>query len=126
MTEPTMFLKVQKSPMLYLQHKDMDPVFITPVTSTLQINMNHVAEVSIYTIKEETVRKTLDQQDVTVPVGTHVIHMVMSYTHSTHAVNNAANPHTVNQRYYYKLVFFPGADAEFLRIKQILNKLTYE
>jgi len=118
-----MFLKVQKTPLLYLQHKDMDSNFITPVTSMLQINMNHVSEVSTYTIKEEKQRKLLDQTDIAVPVGTHVIHMVMSYTHSTHRTNA---DDTVNQRYYYKLVFFPGSDAEFVRIKNILDKLTFE
>ncbi len=117
-----MFLKVQKTPMLYLQHKDMDPNFITPVTSMLQINMNHVAEVSMYTIKDPKHRKLLDQQDIEVPVGTNIIHLVMSYTHST----VPSNIGSVNQRYYYKLIFFPGADAEFLRIKQICDKLTYE
>ena len=120
-----MFLKVKKTPMLYLQHKDMDPSYITPVTSMLQINMNHVAEISIYTIKEEKQRRLLDQQEISVPVGTNVIHLVMSYTHSTHSVKSNNNA-TVNQRYYYKLIFLPGADAEFLRIKRIFDKLTYE
>ena len=108
--------------MLYLQHKDMDANYITPVTSSLRINMNQVAEASIYVIKEEKQRLLLDQSEITVPVGTNVIHLVMSYTHSTHQTAN----NTVNQRFYYKLIFFPGADAEFLRIKQTIERLTFE
>ena len=117
-----MFLNVKKSPMLYLQHKDMDSNYIMPVTSSLRINMQHVAETSIYVIKEEKQRFLLDNSEITVPVGTNVIHLVMSYTHSTHQTASC----TVNQRYFYKLIFLPGADAEFLRLKQTIERLTYE
>lgn len=122
-----MFLKIQPTPMLYLQHKDMDGNYVTPITSTLRINMNLVSELSVYTIKEQKNRKNLDGTDIAVPVGTHVIHFEMSYTHSTYPhQKGTANEHTVNERYFYKLVFFPGADAEFLRIKSIIDRLTFD
>lgn len=122
-----MFLEIKRTPMLFLQHKDMDSQYIAPVTSLLRINLNFVAEVSVYTIKEEKTRKTLDGKDITVPEGTNVIHMEMSYTHSTHKHQlGTAQEHSVNERYYYKLVFFPGAEAEFVRIKSIFNRLTLE
>ena len=122
-----MFLRIQPTPMLYLQHKEMDSNYLTPFTSTLRINMNLVSELSMYTIKEEKQRKTLDGKSVVVPVGTNIIHLEMSYTHSTHTHHKGKNTeHTVNERYFYKLVFFPGADAEFLRIKSMINRLTFE
>lgn len=120
-----MFLQVKRTPMLYLQHKDMDGNLITPVTSNLRINLGMVAECSIYSIKEEKVRKTLDGADVHVPVGTNIIHFVMSYTHSNHKHHKGLpSEYTINERYFYKLIFFPGADAEFARIKDILDRIT--
>lgn len=122
-----MFLHIKRSPMLYLQHKNMDVMHIAPITSSLRINLNFVSELSIYTIKEEKIRKSLDGMDIVVPVGTQVIHLEMSYTHSTHVVKrHSENEHTVNERYFYKLIFFPGADAEFARIKTIIDRLTAE
>ena len=120
-----MFLEVKRTPMLYLQHKDMDGNFITPITSTLRINLGLVAECSVYSIKEERIRQTLDGNNITVPVGTHVIHFEMSYTHSTHKHQRGLpTEHTINERYYYKLIFFPGADSEFARIKDVLDRNT--
>lgn len=122
-----MFLEIKRTPMLYLQHKDMDSQYIAPVTSFLRINMNFVAEVSIYTIKENKARKTLDGREVTVPEGTNVIHMEMSYTHSTHKHRlGTPQEHSVNERYYYKLIFFPGAESEFIRIKSVFGRLTLD
>ena len=111
--------------MLYLQHKDMDGNFITPITSSLRINLALVAECSIYSIKEEKRRQTLDGNNISVPVGTQVIHFEMSYTHSTHKHHKGlASEHTINERYFYKLIFFRGADAEFAKIKDILDRNT--
>lgn len=122
-----MFLKIKPAAMLYLQHKDMDSQYITPFTSVLRINMNLVSELSIYTIKEDKQRKTLDGNDITVPTGTQVIHLEMSYTHSTYKhKNNTEKEFSVNERYYYKLVFFPGSEDEFLRIKSTIEALTFE
>lgn len=122
-----MFLEIKKTPMLYMQHKDMDIKYITPVTSYIRINLNLVAEVSIYTIKEDKFRKTLDGKEIIVPEGSNVIHMEMSYTHSTHKHRkDTAYEHSVNERYFYKLVFFPGSEAEFVRIKSIFSRLTVE
>lgn len=120
-----MFLQVKRTPMLYLQHKDMDGNFITPITSSLRINLNLVAECSVYSIKDEKKRQTLDGNNIAVPVGTHVIHFEMSYTHSTHKHHKGLpSEHTINERYFYKLIFFPGADNEFARIKDILDRNT--
>ncbi len=120
-----MFLEVKRCPMLYMQHKDMDGNYITPITSSFRINLGLIAELSIYSIKEETQRKTLDNNDINVPKGTQVIHLEMSYTHSTHK-HHIGQPteHSVNERYFYKLVFFPGADQEFARVKAVIDRAT--
>ena len=120
-----MFIEVKKSPQVYVQHKDMDIQYLAPVTSNFRINLGLIAEVSTYTIKENKAKKTLDGLDFEVPMNTKVIHLEMSYTHSTHkAAKGTANEHTVNERYFYKLVFLPEAQDEFLRIRNILDRQT--
>ncbi|ARN76104.1 hypothetical protein [Oceanicoccus sagamiensis] len=120
-----MFIEVKKSPQVYVQHKDMDIQYLAPVTSNFRINLGLIAEVSTYTIKENKAKKTLDGLDFEVPINTKVIHLEMSYTHSTHkAAKGTPNEHTVNERYFYKLVFLPEAQDEFLRIRNILDRQT--
>ena len=120
-----MFIEVKKNPQVFVQHKDMDPSFLAPLTSNFRINVGLIAEVSTYTIKETKTKKSLDGQDFEVPINTRIIHLEMSYTHSTHkAAVGTPNEHTVNERYSYKLVFLPAADDEFLRIRNILDRQT--
>ena len=122
-----MFLQVRKNPRIYLQHIAMDAQYLAPVTSNFRINLDLVAEASIYSIKKVKTRRSLEGMDIELPISTRVIHMEMSYTHSTHeAGRGTKNVHTVNERYYYKLVFLPEADDEYLRIRGILDRLTLE
>ena len=120
-----MFLEVRKNPKVYAQHNAMDSQYLAPVTSNFRINLGFIAEASIYSIKEVTTRKSLDGHNLELPINSHVIHLEMSYTHSTHeAGREDRNRHTVNERYYYKLVFLPEADDEYLRIRSILDGQT--
>jgi hypothetical protein len=120
-----MFIKVKKNPQVFVQHKDMDNRYLAPVTSNFRINLGLIAEMSFYSMKEIKTKKTLDGQDFEIPLGTQVIHLEMSYTHSTHkAAIGTPNEHTVNERYFYKLVFLPEAHDEFLRIRNILDRHT--
>lgn len=120
-----MFIEVRKNPQVYVQHKDMDIQYLAPVTSNFRINLGLIAEISTYTIKEKKAKKTLDGLDFEVPVNTKVIHLEMSYTHSTHkAAKGTTSEHTVNERYFYKLVFLEEAQDEFLRIRNILDRQT--
>lgn len=120
-----MFIEVRKNPQVYVQHKDMDNQYLAPVTSNFRINLGFIAEVSTYSIKDVKNKKTLDGMDFEVPINTRVIHLEMSYTHSTHkAGKGTANEHTVNERYFYKLVFLPEAQDEFLRIRNALDRQT--
>ena len=103
----------------------MDPHYLAPVTSNFRVNINFIAELSTYTIKEVKHKQLLGGENFDVPVGTKVLHLEMSYTHSTHTeAVGTPNEHTVNKRYYYKLVFLPEAEAEFLRLRNILDRQT--
>jgi hypothetical protein len=120
-----MFIEVKKNPHVYVQHKAMDNQYLTPVTSNFRINLGLIAEVSTYSIKEIQIKKTLDGMDFEVPVGTCLIHLEMSYTHTTHkAGKGTANEHTVNERFFYKLVFLSEAHDEYVRIRNILDRQT--
>ena len=91
-----MFLEVRKNPKIYIQHNAMDAQYLAPVTSNFRINLGFIAELSIYSIKVLTTRKSLDGLDLELPLNTRVIHMEMSYTHSTHEAGRGSNNiHTV-------------------------------
>jgi hypothetical protein len=120
-----MFIEVKKNPASYVQNKDMDIQYLAPITSNFRINVNLIAEVSTYSIKEVKQKKTLDGADFELPINTRVIHLEMSYTHSTHKrEKGTGNVHTVNERFVYKLVFLPEAEDEYLRIRNILDRQT--
>lgn len=120
-----MFLEVRKNPKIYVQHNAMDAQYLALATSTFRINLDFIAELSIYSIKELTRRKSLDGLSIELPINTRVIHMEMSYTHSTREAGRGTNNiHTVNERYYYKLVFLSEAEDEYLRIRNILDRQT--
>lgn len=122
-----MFLEVRKGPLVYMQHIAMDPQYLAPVTSHFRINLGLIAEMSMYTLKENKSKKLLDGQDFEVPAGSQVIHLEMSYTHSSHHKRRAnGKEFSVNERYFYKLLFLPGAESEFLRLKSILDRLTLQ
>jgi len=120
-----MFIEVRKNPMVYVQHKAMDAQYLAPVTSNFRINLNLIAEVSMYSIKEVKSKKTLDGLKFELPINSHIIHLEMSYTHSTQkAAKGTNNEHSVNERYFYKLVYLPEADDEYLRMRNILDRQT--
>ncbi|MEH6582452.1 MAG: hypothetical protein V7754_11000 [Halioglobus sp.] len=120
-----MLLEVRKNPQIYVQHNAMDAQYLAPATSNFRINLGLIAEVSLYSIKEVTTKKSLDGRDLELPINTRVIHLEMSYTHSTHeAGRGTSNTYTVNERYFYKLVFLPEAEDEYLRIRGTLDRQT--
>ena len=54
-----------------------------------------------------------------------LVHLEMMYTHSTHRGNSKApSEHTVNERYFYKLLFLPDEMAEFARVRDALDRIT--
>ena len=120
-----MFIEVKKNPQVYLQHNGMDNQYLAPVTSSFRINLGLIAEISTYSIKEKKIKKTLDGMDFEIPVGTHLIHLEMSYTHTSHkAGKGIANEHTINERFFYKLFFLSEAHDEYVRLRNILDRQT--
>lgn len=122
-----MFLEVRKNPLVYIQHIAMDTRHVAPVTSNFSINLNLVAELSMYTLKEDKKKLDLSGMDILVPKGSRVIHLEMSYTHASKKLSdNQGGTFRMNERYYYKLVFMPGADAEYARVKEAINRVTIQ
>jgi hypothetical protein len=122
-----MFLEVRKHPLVYIQHIAMDSKHVAPVSSNFRINLNLVAELSMYTIKEDKTKLDLSGMEIKVPRDSRVVHLEMSYTHASHKATTASNVVArINERYYYKLVFMPGAEDEYARIKTAINRLTAE
>lgn len=120
-----MFIEVKKHPKIYVQHKEMGAQYLAPVTSNFRINLNLIAGVSFYSIKEVKQKKTLDGMNFEVPINSQIIHLEMSYTHSSHEVEKGTNnQHSVNERYFYKLLYLPEADDEYLRMRNILDRQT--
>jgi hypothetical protein len=120
-----MFLEVKKNPQVYVQNKGMDQINLAPVNSNFRININLIAEISTYTLKEPKLKRTLAGHDFELPANTRIIHLEMSYPHSTHKTTiDSTQQHTVNERYSYKLIFLPEAEDEFLRIKNIVERQT--
>jgi hypothetical protein len=120
-----MFLEIRKSPAIFIQNKDMGLNYVAQLTSNIRINLNLVAEISIYTIKEDKERLLLDGKPFLVPKDSHAVHLEMMYTHSTHPGHSGASSnHTVNERYFYKLLFLPDEMAEFARVRDALDRIT--
>ncbi|MFT6758154.1 MAG: hypothetical protein ACJA0M_002040 [Chitinophagales bacterium] len=120
-----MFLEIRKSPAIFIQNKDMGLNYVAQLTSNIRINLNLVAEISIYSIKEDKQRMLLDGTSFWVPKDSHAVHLEMMYTHSTHRGNSKApSEHTVNERYFYKLLFLPDEIAEFARVRDALDRIT--
>lgn len=121
-----MFLQVEKNPLVYMQTNAMEAKRIAPVTSNFRINLNHVAEASTYTIKEEKKRHDLNNQAISIPSGTRVIHLEMSYAHMVRrAQAGTANEHDEYEYFFYKLVFLPGSEDQYLKMKAVFQQLTY-
>lgn len=120
-----MFLLVKKNPLIYIQTNAMDSQHVAPVTSNLRINMNLIAELSRYRLKEDKIKLDLSSQQVVLPTDTQVIHLEMSYTQSTQKFYAGTDKeHTINERYFYKLIFMPGAEADFAHMRNIIERHT--
>lgn len=124
-----MFLEVRKNPQIYVQDKTMDARYLAPVTSNFRLNLGLIAEVSTYSIKEVKSKMLLDGQQLDVPVNAKVMHLEMSYTHATKWTpfqhrDGRQGQEGINERYSYKLVFFPEAHDEYIRLKNIIERQT--
>jgi len=114
-----MFIKINKNCGIYMEHNGLEKRHLVPVTSNFLINLNHVAEVSFYTIKEHKVRYDLEHHEFDVAPHTRVIHLQMSYLHATYKETIQGNKGRLVDRCFYKLYFPPEemGQYEILRAK---------
>ena len=119
-----MFIKVRKNCGIYMDHNGLEQRHLVPVTSNFLVNLDHVAEISFYTIKEAKTRYDLEQHEVTVPPHTRVIHLQMSYLHGTHKETINDRKAQLAERCFYKLYFMPEEMGQYEEIRsQIENKV---
>ena len=119
-----MFIEVRKNSQVFIQHNDIGADYVAQVTSNFRINLRQVAELSTYSIKEQKVRQGLDGYEVNIPVNTRILHLEMSYNHSTTTKPVEGGTQGVMKRYYYKIYFLPPAHDEFARLKKLIDEQT--
>ncbi len=118
-----MFIKIKKNCGIYMEHNGMEKGIIIPVTSHFLINLNQVAEISFYTIKEEKLRHTVDHGPFSIPPNSRVIHLTMDYRYSSHQEDSPGfSNRMINQRAYYKLFFLPECPGEYEVLRAHIEK----
>ncbi len=109
-----MFIKIKKNCGILMENNAMESGILVPVSSNFLLNLNQVAEISFYTLKENKQRQTLEHGALVIPTNTRVIHMTMDYRYSSHEENRAGfSNRQINQRAYYKLFFLPECPGEY-------------
>lgn len=121
-----MFIKIRKNCGIYMEHNGLEKRRLVPVTSNFLINLNHVAEVSFYTIKETRVCYDLEQHEFSIPPHTRVVHLQMSYLYGSYKETINGSKGRLVDRCYYKLYFMPEEMGQYDEIKskieaQVLN-----
>ena len=84
-----MFLEIRKNPKIFAQHNAMDAQYLAPVTSNFRINVGFIAEVSFYSIKEVTRKKSLDGMDFELP--SHIRRLLGDADIEAHVVDSEAS-----------------------------------
>ncbi|WP_286238168.1 hypothetical protein [Neptuniibacter halophilus] len=118
-----MFIKVRKNCGIYMEHNGLEQGHLVPVTSNFLINLNQVAEVSFYTIKESKTRYDLEHHAVTVPPHTRVIHLQMSYLFGSYKETVGDKKGRLVDRCYYKLYFMPEEMGQYEAIRSHIEGL---
>lgn len=120
-----MFIKVRKNSHIYMQNNDTGKDAIVPVTSHFYLNLQQVAELSTYTLKEAKEKSALDGKTISIPKSTRVVHLKMCYNHGSNRLNNKENAPKSSQfvKAYYTLFFLPDS-SEYERFRSALDKFT--
>jgi hypothetical protein len=113
-----MFIKIKKNCGILMENNAMETGICVPVSSNFLINLNQVAEISFYTIKENKQRQTLEHEQFTIPTHTRVIHLTMDYRYSSHEeARPGYSNRQINQRAYYKLFFLPESPGAYEELR---------
>jgi hypothetical protein len=118
-----MFIKINKNSGIYMEHNGLEKQRLIPVTSNFLINLNHVTEVSFYSIKEAKTRYDLENHEFTVHPHTRVIHLQMSYLHATYKETIQGSKGRLVDRGYYKLYFMPEEMGQYDAIRSQIEGL---
>lgn len=118
-----MFIKVRKNCGIHMEHNGLEQRHLVPVTSNFLINLNHVAEISFYTIKESKTRYDLEHHEVTIPPHTRVIHIQMSYLFGSYKETVNDKKARLVDRCYYKLYFMPEEMGQYENIRSQIEGL---
>lgn len=118
-----MFIKVRKNCGILMEHNGLEQRHLVPVTSNFLINLNHVAEVSFYTIKESKVRYDLEHHELTIQPHTRVIHLQMSYLFGSYKETVDGKTTRLVDRSYYKLYFLPEEMGQYEQIRAQIEGL---
>lgn len=108
-----MFIKVKKNSGVFMEHNGLEKRHLVPVTSNFLINLEQVAEVSFYTIKETRIRFDLEDHEFNVPVHTRVIHLQMAYPYAHVNDVHSNNKTSIVERCYYKFYCLPDEDTQY-------------
>ncbi|GGO81091.1 hypothetical protein GCM10011348_19340 [Marinobacterium nitratireducens] len=108
-----MFIKIKKNSGIHMEHNGLEKQHLVPVTSNFLLNLNQVAEVSFYSIKETKTRYDLEHHAVQVPPHTRVIHLQMSYPYGSRDEHSGVDKGVLIERCYYKLYFMPEETGQY-------------
>ena len=106
-----------------MEHNGLEQRHLVPVTSNFLINLNHVAEISFYTIKEKKTRYDLEHHEVIVPPHTRVIHIQMSYLYASYKETMNDKKARLVDRSYYKLYFMPEEMGQYEALRSEIEGL---
>ncbi|RVU32411.1 MULTISPECIES: hypothetical protein [Neptunomonas] len=113
-----MFIKIKKNCGIYMEHNGLEKQHLVPVTSNFLINLDQVAEISFYTIKEKKKRYDLEGHEFDVQPHTRVIHLQMSYTYAMTKESINGTKGRLIERSYYKLYFMPEEMGQYAELRQ--------
>ena len=117
-----MFIKIKKNCGIYMEHNGLEKQHLVPVTSNFLINLDHVAEVSFYTIKEKKVRYDLENHEFQLQPHTRVLHLHMAFPYATMKDNVKGNKGSVVERSYYKLYFLPEEMGQYDELRSKIEE----
>lgn len=117
-----MFIKIKKNCGIYMEHNGLENRHLVPVTSNFLINLEQVAEISFYTIKEKKIRFDLEEHEFQVPPHTRVIHLQMAYTYATTKESIRDNKGNLIERCYYKLYFMPEEMGQYTELRERIEE----
>jgi hypothetical protein len=117
-----MFIKIKKNCGIFMEHNGLEKQHLVPVTSNFLLNLNQVAEISFYTIKEKKTRYDLENHEVDLQPYTRVIHLQMSYAYANKKESINGNKGQLVERCYYKLYFVPEEDGQYLDLREKIEQ----